>query len=127
LKGVTLGEELLQGLLSSNFFVHASYIDNSPNSICEAQLIGLPVISTNVGGISSLIQDGVDGFLVPSNEPHMLAYKIIELAIAPINLTRISSNAMSTAHRRHDKNIIKNSLLSIYQKVSSTEVHLNIN
>ncbi|MFV5685830.1 glycosyltransferase [Flavobacterium sp. GB2R13] len=126
LKGVTLGEELMQGLLRSNFFVHASYIDNSPNSICEAQLIGLPVISTNVGGISSLIQDGIDGFLVPSNEPHMLAYKIIELTIAPTNLMRISSNAISTAHKRHDKSIIKNSLLSIYKEVSSKELRSNV-
>lgn len=116
LKGVTLEEELLKGLLKSNLFVHASYIDNSPNSVCEAQLIGLPVISTNVGGISSLIQDGIDGFLVPSNEPHILACRIIELIDNPNKLITISANAILVAHKRHNTTTIKNSLLSIYKK-----------
>ena len=115
LKGVTLEDELLRGLLSSNLFVHASYIDNSPNSICEAQLIGLPVISTNVGGIATLIQDGIDGFLVPSNEPHILASKIMELGNDANKLITISSNAISVAHQRHNKNIVKESLVSIYK------------
>ncbi|WP_348810441.1 glycosyltransferase [Flavobacterium maritimum] len=115
LKGITLEEELLQALLNSNIFVHASYIDNSPNSICEAQLIGLPVISTNVGGISTLIQDGIDGFLVPSNEPHILASKVIELINVPKNLMIISSNAISVAEKRHNKSIVKDNLLSIYK------------
>jgi glycosyltransferase involved in cell wall biosynthesis len=115
LKGITLEEELLQGLLRSNLFVHTSYIDNSPNSVCEAQLIGLPVISTNVGGVSTLIQDGIDGFLVPSNEPHILACRIIELINNPNKLMVISSNAILVAHKRHNKSKIKESLLSIYK------------
>jgi glycosyltransferase involved in cell wall biosynthesis len=115
LKGVTLEKELLKELLKSNLFIHASYIDNSPNSVCEAQLIGLPVISTNVGGISTLIQDGINGFLVPTNEPHILACRIIELINNPNKLMTISSNANLVAHKRHDKIIIKNNLLSIYK------------
>lgn len=117
LKGVTQEKELLQGLLNSNIFVHASYIDNSPNSVCEAQLIGMPVISTNVGGIATLIQDGVDGFLIPSNEPDLLASKIMELRNNANKLISISSNAILVARKRHNKNIIKDNLLSIYKIV----------
>ena len=49
-------EQELKNLIStSDLFIHPSYIDNSPNSICEAQILGLPVIACNVGGISSII------------------------------------------------------------------------
>jgi len=117
LKGVTLEAELLKGLLRSNLFIHTSYIDNSPNSVCEAQLIGLPVIATNVGGISTLIQDGIDGFLVPSNEPHVLASRIIELINDPNKLMSISESAISVAYKRHNKIKIKENLLSIYKAI----------
>jgi glycosyltransferase involved in cell wall biosynthesis len=115
LKGVALEKDLLSGLLNSNVFVHASYIDNSPNSVCEAQLIGMPVISTNVGGISTLIEDGVNGFLVPSNEPHILANKIVELHQDSNQLALISKNAISVAHKRHNKIKIKENLVLSYK------------
>jgi glycosyltransferase involved in cell wall biosynthesis len=117
LKGVTLEKELLQGLLNSNLFIHTSYIDNSPNTVCEAQLIGLPVISTNVGGISTLIQDEVDGFLVPSNEPHILAYKIIDLYVNCDKLYYVSQNSFRVAHQRHNRSAIKDQLIDIYSSV----------
>lgn len=119
LKGTTLSEELLKGLLESNLFVHCSYIDNSPNSVCEAQLIGLPVISTNVGGISSLIHDEVDGFLVPSNEPHILVSRIIDLLNNSDKLLFISKNSIEIAHKRHDKANIKNNLIATYTAIVS--------
>jgi glycosyltransferase involved in cell wall biosynthesis len=115
--GMTLADDLLNGILKSQLFVHPSYIDNSPNSVCEAQLIGLPVISTNVGGISSLIKDGVDGFLVPSNEPHMLASKIIDLVNDPDRLKLISSNSIKVANDRHNRSKIKSDLLNIYNEI----------
>lgn len=125
LKGTTLSEDLLKGLLKSNLFVHSSYIDNSPNSVCEAQLIGLPVISTNVGGISSLIHDEVDGFLVPTNEPHILVSKIIDLANNPDKLKFISFNSIETAHKRHDRKNIKENLLNIYSSIiNRNKLHL---
>ena len=117
LKGTTLTDDLLKGLLESNLFVHSSYIDNSSNSICEAQMIGLPVISTNVGGVSTLIHDEVDGYLVPSNEPEMMAYKIIDLAANPAKLDAVSKKSIEVARKRHDRITIKNSLLDIYSTI----------
>lgn len=123
LKGVTLEKELLQGLLNSNLFIHTSYIDNSPNTVCEAQLIGLPVISTNVGGISTLIQDEVDGFLVPSNEPHILASTIIDLYVNCDKLDFVSQNSFRVAHERHNPSAIKDHLIDIYTSVVGIEIN----
>lgn len=119
LKGVVLENDLLNALLNSSLFVHSSYIDNSPNSVCEAQLIGLPVISTNVGGVSTLINNNIDGFLVPPNEPHVLASKIIDLYNNPDELKLISEKGLITAQKRHDKKKIKENLISIYQVIQN--------
>ena len=56
--GPLSAEEMVKELISSHVFVSASFIDNSPNAVCEGQLVGMPVISTYTGGVPSLIEDG---------------------------------------------------------------------
>lgn len=61
--GQTSTEELIKQLKTCHFFVHPSYIDNSPNSVCEAMILGMPVLSSSVGGVPSLIENKETGFL----------------------------------------------------------------
>ena len=42
-------EQVAQELSSSRVYIHPAIIDNSPNSLCEAQIVGCPVIAANVG------------------------------------------------------------------------------
>ena len=51
-----------------NIFINTTNFDNTPVSVIEAMALGLPVISTNVGGLSYLIDDQKDGLLVPKND-----------------------------------------------------------
>lgn len=73
--GILSEDELKNTLLSSDIYVHTAYIDNSPNALCEAMILGLPCIASYVGGISSLMKNGESGILVPVNEPYYLAGK----------------------------------------------------
>ncbi len=57
-----------------NFFINTSNFDNMPVSVIEAMALGLPIISTNVGGIPFLIKDQEDGLLV--NEKDFLAMSL---------------------------------------------------
>lgn len=61
--------------LASNFdiFINTSNIDNSPLSVIEAMALGLPIISTNVGGIPWMVKDGEDGLLVNKAAPEEIS------------------------------------------------------
>lgn len=117
LMGVADSSNLVKNILEADIFIHPSYIDNSPNSVCEAQLLGIPVISTNVGGIGSLIKDNVSGYLVPSNDPFILASRIIEIRNNPNHANLISDEGRKVAMARHNRETIKNDLLNCYREL----------
>lgn len=112
--GILDGNDLCDVLLDSHIYVHPSYIDNSPNSLCEAQLLGMPVIGTFVGGIPSLINHKETGILVPANAPFELAYYLKNCYIEKDNMKRMGRTAYLTACQRHDKNKVLRSLLDTY-------------
>lgn len=119
LLGYTNADRLVELELYSDLYVHTAYIDNSPNSICEAQYMGMPVISTNVGGISTLVSDGVNGILVPSNDPYMMAYNIMTLLKDEKRLISFSESAYNEAHKRHNPETIYSDLLNCYKFIIS--------
>ena len=110
--GVATPEDLKRALLQSTVYVHTSYIDNSPNSLCEAQILGCTPIATYVGGVPSLIQDGVTGYLVPANDPFQLAYLIEDVFAHVENNVAIGKAAQVIARKRHDRNGIVEKLLN---------------
>lgn len=115
--GVMTAEQIAENNLASSLYVHPSYIDNSPNSVCEAQLLGMPVIATNVGGVSSLIDHKNNGILVPANAPYELAYWIKELYENISLAVSIGRNATQTALVRHDKDSIIHDLFVAYNSI----------
>ena len=118
IKGVVSAEDLKKAMLNSTVYVHTSYIDNSPNGVCEAQILGCPVIGQYVGGVPSLVNHGIDGFLVPANDPFSMAtYIKILYENSKLN-EQMGKYAHESAVRRHNKNSIKNDLLLIYKELT---------
>lgn len=64
---------------SCTIFINTTNVDNTPVSVIEAMALGLPVVSTNVGGLAFLISAGTDGLLVPPKEPEAMAQAILKL------------------------------------------------
>lgn len=114
--GVQSSDQIVNLLENADLYIHPSAIDNSPNSLCEAQLIGIPVIATNVGGISSLLPEG-SGLLVPYNAPYLLCEKIIELLNMPEKMKEIGKNGHHVAADRHNTNKVINQLLEMYNQI----------
>lgn len=115
--GWQTAEQIRDRLASSTLYIHNAYIENSPNSICEAQITGTPVISANVGGIPSLIEDGETGLLVPVGEPELMAKKILSSAKDKNLLCRLSKNAQNVAKQRHNEEKILKQLLNCYRDI----------
>lgn len=88
-----------------DLFISTNHIDNAPVSMIEFMAMGLPVISTNVGGIAYMIEDTINGFLVPPNDAVAMAEKIIELIENPGTATRIARNAFNFS-RKFDEGIV---------------------
>jgi glycosyltransferase involved in cell wall biosynthesis len=72
-------EDITRWFLEADIFLLSSIYEGLPLSILEAMRAGLPVISTNVGGVSEAVIDGVTGFLVNSGDEHMLESRINQL------------------------------------------------
>ena len=67
-------------LLEGDVFLNTSNVDNTPVTVLEAMASGLPVVSTDVGGTSSLLEDGELGVLVPANDPGAMARAVATVA-----------------------------------------------
>ncbi len=81
--------------LSAEFdiFINTTNFDNMPVSVMEAMALGLPVISTNVGGMLYLIENGVDGILLPPNSATSFVQAIEELCADPLKAQTLTKNA----------------------------------
>lgn len=118
LKGVASAEQLRDALVNSTLYFHSSYIENSPNSVGEAQLIGVPVVASRVGGTDSMVEHGKTGFLYPVTDPYMAAYYIKRLVENQKENISMGKAAREVALVRHDKQAIVENLLKIYDEIT---------
>jgi glycosyltransferase involved in cell wall biosynthesis len=113
--GTLSATEMIRELLSSDIYVHTSYSDNSPNAVCEAQYLGMPVIATDTGGVISLFSESYDkDMIVPMNDPFYLASKIIELREDEAKARCLAEDNWTIAHKRHDAGRISKQLKDTY-------------
>ena len=109
--------DLVAKLKTCHFFVHTSYIDNSPNSVCEAMLIGMPVLSSSVGGVKSLITNKENGFLFNPQDKYDLAGLIAHLINNFDEALRCASKARADALARHNPNTILEAVNNMYMAI----------
>ena len=73
--------------------------EGMPNAVLESMAIGCPVVATEVGGTSEIIDDGVTGFLVPPRDPEALARRVISLLNDPSLSQAMAERARHTVER----------------------------
>jgi glycosyltransferase involved in cell wall biosynthesis len=78
-------------------FLNTSRVDNRPVSVVEAAASGLCVVSTDVGGIPDLVEDGASALLVPPDDPGAVAAAIARLVADPALGERISRGGRAVA------------------------------
>lgn len=94
--------------LSANYaiFINTTNIDNMPVSIVEAMALGLPIVSTNAGGLPYLIENGVDALLIPVKDENKMAEAIESLLNNAEKAGEMSNNAREKA-KKFDENSVK--------------------
>ena len=109
-------QEMKQAFLNANVYVMPSAIENSPNSLCEAQILGVPVVASYCGGTPTLVEDGKTGFLYRYEEVEMVAQKIMNL-FDRCDYIDLSKAEIAVSRGRHDRQANANRLIEIYQSL----------
>jgi glycosyltransferase involved in cell wall biosynthesis len=80
-------------------FLNTNRIDNTPVSVLEAAAFGLPVVATDVGGITDLLVGGDTAILVPDDDAGAMAAAVLNLVEQPELATRLSMNGRFAVER----------------------------
>ncbi len=117
LLGMLTEEQLADQFAGADVFVQVSHIENSPNSLCEAMLAGLPIVASFAGGTSSLVKDGVHGVLVQDGDPYALAGAMEEMVRQPERYLPMAAEARRVALLRHDPAAIVAGMMRDYSAI----------
>lgn len=115
--GILQEEEMCHMYLRTNVFVCPSSVENSPNSLGEAQLLGVPCVASYVGGIPDMMR-GNEENMYRFEEVEMLAQKICRLFALEEQVQQLGREE---ALKRHDPIMNTQKMLNIYQKMTDEE------
>lgn len=112
-------KKMCQRYLKSHVFVCPSSIENSPNSLGEAMILGVPSVASYVGGIPDMLKDKEEGFLYQHDAPYMLAQYVCEIFENQDLALKFSKNARERALKTHDRDENTRRLIEIYNEIVS--------
>lgn len=115
--GILNAEQMKEEYLRCHLYVLPSALENSPNSLGEAMLLGVPCVAADVGGVHNILTDGGDGMLYPAGDVEALADRIIEVFTKEAIVERFSDNARKHARVNHDADQNYYRLIHIYREM----------
>lgn len=110
-------ERMKQQYLKANVFVSCSSIENSPNSVGEAMLLGTPVISSDVGGVRSIMKAPEEGIVYRWDDLEALSKAVVDVFSNPTQAVTRAEKARVHAQKTHDAENNFSDLLKIYDKI----------
>jgi glycosyltransferase involved in cell wall biosynthesis len=110
-------ERLIQ---SADVFVLPSYREGLPRSLIEAMACGVPAITTNIPAGRELVEDGINGILVPPGDTGALARALRRLATEPAARRSMAVRAREIALQRHDERKVLDRQLRVFEQLLAT-------
>lgn len=109
--------EMVDRLKKTNVFISPSSMENESNSLSEAKIMGVPSVVSYVGGMTSRIMQGIDGYQYQYDESYMLAFYIRKIFKDDQVARKLSQNAREQAAIVNDIETNLNNQIQIYQKI----------
>jgi glycosyltransferase involved in cell wall biosynthesis len=119
--GPLSAEAIVKELTRADAYVHPSFVENSPNALAEAMIVGVPCVASAVGGVPSLLRSSVEGLLCPPGNVDAWAAALRSLEDDPDLARRLGSQARRRARLRHEPADIARATLDMYADVLRPE------
>ncbi len=112
--GWVSGKQKRELMESADIFVLPSYEEDLPMAILESMAYGLPIISTNVAGIPSLVKDGVNGYLIKPGDIRALSSSINKLLDDKTLRKRMGKESYKLVKNRFEQRIVEKQFIKLY-------------
>ena len=110
-------QQMKENYLQANVFVLPSTIENSPNSLGEAMLLGTPCVASDVGGVTAMMVPEQEGFAYQSTALYMLAHHLDRVFAMEAEAATLGQAAAAHAVITHDPETNLKTLLSVYESL----------
>lgn len=115
--GLKLGDDLLKKYAAADCFVMPSYREGFPNTVLEAGAMGLPSIVTDINGSREIIENGINGIIIPPKDANAL-YEAMELMLTDdIAREKMQNNARPMIESRFERNFVQKCQIEFYKEV----------
>ena len=104
---------------AADIFAFSTFYENLPFAVLEALSTGLPVVTTNVGGIPEMIDSGKDGFLVEPADSRALAARILYYLEHPAAASEMGVCARRNIEEHFDWRLIVKKVVKVYDEALS--------
>ncbi len=115
--GKLSAEEMKQQFLKSSVFVCPSSLENSPNSMGEAMLLGVPTVAARTGGIPGMLEDDTEGLLYDAGDVDKLGDAVLRVWMNPEETQKRAEAARRRAYKTHNGDANYERLLEIYREI----------
>lgn len=103
---------------AADILLNTSRVDNMPVTVIEAFASGLPVLTTDAGGIPFMVEDGVTGSIIPTGDPEALAQRALALLADPEGTAQMAERARTVVETRYSWEKVRNCWVSLYESLA---------
>lgn len=126
LLGYLQGKEKAQALMNADIFIFPSYYrEGCPISLLEAMAAGLPLITTDVGGIPDIITNGENGILLTSHDPNVIKDNMEKMLENPNQYKEIGAFNKKFAWKNYESRIVTSRLETVYEQIANETNDIN--
>jgi len=118
---ISCNQELRLHYCAADVFILGTKSDNQPLSVIEAMCCGTPVIATQVGGVTEMIEEDFNGWLISESDIPIMERTIVKAISNPLHLRDMSSDCAKAAREKYSLKKHISAHISLYRKLLNSE------